>query len=61
MEVEIQHAASGNNKCFSVKNESAGGTLPFSFFGQYFKGFCRQDIHIGHWQVNKLFVLVSCL
>eukprot|EP00069_Balaena_mysticetus_P011229 bmy_21117T0 len=27
-EVEIQHTAPGNNKCFSMKNESAGGTVP---------------------------------
>lgn len=31
IEVEIQHTAPGNNKCFSVKNESAGGFFPFKF------------------------------
>lgn len=33
-EVEIRHTAPGNNKCFSVKNESAGGY--FSLFKFHF-------------------------
>lgn len=39
VEVEIQHVALGSKKCFSMRNESAGGFFLLSFFISILKVF----------------------